>query len=46
MSEPPIRFNQPTLEGREVEYIQQAVLGGGEVRLVQVERQHRLQLGK
>ena len=28
MPEPEIRFNQPTLEGREVEYIQEAVLGG------------------
>ncbi len=28
MPEPEIRFNQPTLEGREVEYVQQAVLGG------------------
>ncbi|MET0880063.1 MAG: dTDP-4-amino-4,6-dideoxygalactose transaminase, partial [Acidimicrobiales bacterium] len=28
MPDSEIRFNQPTLEGREVEYIQQAVLGG------------------
>lgn len=28
MPESEIRFNQPTLEGREVEYIQQAVVGG------------------
>ena len=28
MPESEIRLNQPTLEGREVEYIQQAVLGG------------------
>jgi len=28
VTEPEIRFNQPTLEGRELEYIQQAVLGG------------------
>jgi dTDP-4-amino-4,6-dideoxygalactose transaminase len=26
--QPDIRFNQPTLEGREVDYIQEAVLGG------------------
>jgi dTDP-4-amino-4,6-dideoxygalactose transaminase len=28
MPEPPIRFNQPTLEGQELEYIERAVTGG------------------